>query len=180
MIRDFPVSAWRRIRIDVPTRKYPTIRVWEKQVTLAGCRLPHPLYVLNLGHDRPTVLLTNDTRTPKTLITRHAQRMLIENATCDAAHFCEPLLCGESMWPRGLRVVLGYPASNPCVTHPLRNAKLINPSRFVDHPAGGITMDGLSGLGPDSAAVGNHSTAGASNSAGTFSLDRVCTPAQCT
>ena len=30
-IRDLPVSAWRRIRLDVPTRKCQTPRVWEKQ-----------------------------------------------------------------------------------------------------------------------------------------------------
>ena len=85
-IRDLPVSAWRRIRLDVPARKYRTPRVWEKKVTLAGCRL-RQLYILDLGHDKPTVLLTNDTRTPNTLITRYAQRMLIENAICDAVRF---------------------------------------------------------------------------------------------
>jgi hypothetical protein len=85
-IRDLPPSAWRRIRLDVPARKYRTPRVWEKYVQLAGCRL-RQLYILDLGHDQPTVLVTNDTRTPKTLITRYAQRMLIENAICDAVRF---------------------------------------------------------------------------------------------
>ena len=85
-IRDLPASAWRRIRLDVPARKYRTPRVWEKNVPLAGCRL-RQLYILDLGHDQPTVLVTNDTRTPKTLITRYAQRMLIENAICDAVRF---------------------------------------------------------------------------------------------
>ena len=84
--RDLPASAWRRIRLDVPARKYRTPRVWEKNVPLAGCRL-RQLYILDLGHDQPTVLVTNDTRTPKTLITRYAQRMLIENAICDAVRF---------------------------------------------------------------------------------------------
>ena len=79
-------SSWRRIRLDVPARKYRTPRVWEKYVQLAGCRL-RQLYILDLGHDQPTVLVTNDTRTPKTLITRYAQRMLIENAICDAVRF---------------------------------------------------------------------------------------------
>ena len=82
-IRDLPPSAWRRIRLDVPARKYRTPRVWEKYVQLAGCRL-RQLYILDLGHDQPTVLVTNDTRTPKTLITRYAQRMLIENAIGNA------------------------------------------------------------------------------------------------
>ena len=85
-IRDLPASAWRRIRLDVPARKYRAPRVWEKHVPLAGCRL-RQLYILDLGHDQPTVLVTNDTRTPKTLITRYAQRMLIENAICDAVRF---------------------------------------------------------------------------------------------
>ena len=85
-IRDLPASAWRRIRLDVPARKYRTPRVWEKNVQLAECRL-RQLYILDLGHDQPTVLVTNDTRTPKTLITRYAQRMLIENAICDAVRF---------------------------------------------------------------------------------------------
>ena len=85
-VRNLPASAWRRIRLDVPTRKYQTPRVWEKKVTLAGCRL-RQFYILDLGHDQPTVLLTNDSRTPKTLITRYAQRMLIENAICDAVRF---------------------------------------------------------------------------------------------
>ena len=68
-IRELPASAWRRIRLDVPARKYRTPRVWEKKVTLAGCRM-RQLYILT------SVCLTNDTRTPKTLITRYAQRML--------------------------------------------------------------------------------------------------------
>ena len=85
-IRDLPAPAWRRIRLDVPARKYRTPRVWEKNVQLAGCRL-RQLYILDLGHDQPTVLVTNDTCTPKSLITRYAQRMLIENAICDAVRF---------------------------------------------------------------------------------------------
>ena len=44
--------------------------------------------MLDLGHDDPTVLLTNErhTSTPK-LVTRYAQRMLIENAISDAVRF---------------------------------------------------------------------------------------------
>ena len=58
-IRDLPASAWRRIRLDVPARKYRPPRVWEKNVQLAGCRL-RQLYILDLGHDQPTVLVTNN------------------------------------------------------------------------------------------------------------------------
>lgn len=42
----------------------------------------------DLGHDEPTILLTNEPRTsPKALITRCAQRMLIENALSDTVRF---------------------------------------------------------------------------------------------
>jgi transposase len=85
-IRALAPSAWRRITLDVPARKYRTPRVWEKKVELAG-RTLRQLYVLDLGHDEPTVLLTNETRTPAKLITRYAQRMLIENAISDAVRF---------------------------------------------------------------------------------------------
>ena len=41
-----------------------------------------------LGHEQPTILLTNEARTPiKKLITRYAHRMLIENALSDAVRF---------------------------------------------------------------------------------------------
>jgi transposase len=85
-IDTLPASAWRRTTLDVPTRKYQHPRVWEKSVRLAG-RDFRQLYVLDLGHDQPTVLLTNDRRSHAKLLTRYAQRMLIENAISDAVRF---------------------------------------------------------------------------------------------
>lgn len=82
-----PASAWRTVELDVPTRKYRTPRVYEQTVQLAG-RDFRQLYVLDLGHDEPTVLVTNQRRMPAAkLITRYAQRMLIENALSDAVRF---------------------------------------------------------------------------------------------
>ena len=82
-----PRSAWRTIELDVPTRKYRTPRIYEQTVQLEG-RSFRQLYIRDLGHDEPTILLTNDRRTSaKTLITRYAQRMLIENALSDAVRF---------------------------------------------------------------------------------------------
>jgi len=82
-----PKSAWRVIELDVPTRKYRTPRVYEKTVHLAG-RDFRQLYIQDLGHEEPTILLTNQHRTSaKQLITRYAQRMLIENALSDAVRF---------------------------------------------------------------------------------------------
>jgi transposase len=82
-----PRSAWRTIELDVPTRKYRTPRVYEQTITLAGRSL-RQLFVQDLGHDEPTILLTNQRHTPsKALLTRYAQRMLIENALSDAVRF---------------------------------------------------------------------------------------------
>jgi transposase len=82
-----PRSAWRTIELDVPSRKYRTPRVFEQSIVLAGCRL-RQIFVQDLGHDEPTILLTNQQRpTAKSLLTRYAQRMLIENALSDAVRF---------------------------------------------------------------------------------------------
>ena len=82
-----PRSAWRTVKLDVPTRKYQTPRVYEQKVLLEKCEL-RQVFVQDLGHDKPTVLLTNDRKaTHKGLITRYAQRMLIENALSDAVRF---------------------------------------------------------------------------------------------
>jgi transposase len=82
-----PRSAWRTVELDVPTRQYRTPRYYEQSVVLAGCKL-RQLFIQDLGHDAPTILLTNQRHaTPKALITRYAQRMLIENALSDAVRF---------------------------------------------------------------------------------------------
>ena len=82
-----PSSAWQTVELDVPTRKYRTPRYFEQAVTLAGCKL-RQLYILDLGHEEPAVLLTNQHHVSvKSLITRYAQRMLIENALSDAIRF---------------------------------------------------------------------------------------------
>jgi len=46
------------------------------------------VFIQDLGHDQPTILLTNDRRSSlPALVTRYAQRMLIENALSDAVRF---------------------------------------------------------------------------------------------
>jgi hypothetical protein len=80
-------SAWRRVTLDVPARKYKTPRVFEQPVVLAGATF-RQLFVRDLGHEAPTILLTNDPHASATkLVTRYAQRMLIENALSDAVRF---------------------------------------------------------------------------------------------
>jgi hypothetical protein len=82
-----PRSAWRTVELDVPTRKFRTPRVYEQTIALEGAKF-RQLFILDLGHEEPTILLTNDRNSsaPK-LITRYAQRMLIENALSDAVRF---------------------------------------------------------------------------------------------
>ena len=81
-----PRSAWRTVELDVPTRKYKTPRVFEQKVQLEGREL-RQMFIEELGHDEPTILLTNDKRSAAKIITRYAQRMLIENALSDAVRF---------------------------------------------------------------------------------------------
>lgn len=82
-----PRSAWRQIELDVPTRKYRTPRIYEQTIPLVGQTF-RQIYVQDLGHDDPTILLTNQRHAPaKALVTRYAQRMLIENALSDAVRF---------------------------------------------------------------------------------------------
>jgi hypothetical protein len=82
-----PRSAWRVVDLDIPTRKYQTPRVYEQPVRLAGQTF-RQLFIQDLGHEEPTILLTNQHHASlKQLITRYAHRMLIENALADAVRF---------------------------------------------------------------------------------------------
>jgi hypothetical protein len=88
-IATLPRSAWRTVHLDVPHRKFKTPRVVDQRITLAGCSAPlRQLLIRDLGHDEPTILVTNDLRSSlKSLITRYAKRMLIENGLADAIDF---------------------------------------------------------------------------------------------
>ena len=82
-----PRSAWRTVELEVPTRKFQTPRVFEQTISLAG-REFRQMFIKDLGHEEPTILLSNQRHTQaKALITRYAQRMLIENALSDAVRF---------------------------------------------------------------------------------------------
>ena len=66
-----PRSSWRTIELDVPTRVYRTPRYYEQPVTLFGCKF-RQIFVQDLGHEEPTILLTNQHHaTPKALLTRY-------------------------------------------------------------------------------------------------------------
>ena len=85
-----PSSAWRRVTLRSLTRTYRTPRVFDERIHIKGYgeKPIRQLTILDLGHEEPTILLTNDMHaTPLTLITRYAQRMLIENGIAEAIHF---------------------------------------------------------------------------------------------
>ena len=86
-IVNLPASAWRTVTLDLSQRKYRTPRIYEQKVCLSK-RTFRQFFIKDLGHDEPTILVTNDRRsTACQLIARYARRMLIENALADAVRF---------------------------------------------------------------------------------------------
>ena len=88
-IQQVPISAWRRIELESVTRVYRTPRILDREIRLAGYNGPvRQLTVTDLGHEEPTLLLTNQLRrSPAKLIGRYAQRMIIENNIADGIDF---------------------------------------------------------------------------------------------
>ena len=84
-----PPSKWQHITLPALTRQYRNPRVLESQVHLSGCEQAlRQLVIIDLGHEEPTILVTNQLKTSIVqLITRYAQRMLIENGIADAINF---------------------------------------------------------------------------------------------
>lgn len=88
-IHQMPNSAWRRIELKNIARIYRHPKVLDQTIKLDGYDAPlRQLSVIDLGHEEPTVLITNQLRrSPVTLIGRYAQRMIIENGIADGIDF---------------------------------------------------------------------------------------------
>ena len=84
-----PLSAWRKIELKNVERKYRTPKVIDRQTNIKGyVGNLRQIFVKDLGHDLPTIIITNDKKTScSDLITRYALRMLIENAIANAVDF---------------------------------------------------------------------------------------------
>jgi hypothetical protein len=84
-----PASAWRRITLDSLTRSFRTPRILDQHIKLKGYEGNlRQMSVIDLGHEEPTILLTNNLKvSATTLLTRYAQRMLIENKISEAIQF---------------------------------------------------------------------------------------------
>lgn len=84
-----PSSAWQRIQLENVARAYRTPRILEDTIMVNDYEgLLRQFAVRDLGHEQPTILITNHMRkAPRTLIGRYARRMLIENNIADAVDF---------------------------------------------------------------------------------------------
>lgn len=84
-----PRSAWRRIELTGVSRLYKTPRILDEEVKLNDYNGPiRQITVAELGHEEPTLLLTNQmSRSATKLIERYARRMLIENNIEDSVNF---------------------------------------------------------------------------------------------
>lgn len=84
-----PSSAWRKIKLEKVERKYRTPKVIDREVRINNYEgTIRQIFIKNLGHDLPTILLTNDRKTSCTrLISRYALRMLIENSIAGGVDF---------------------------------------------------------------------------------------------
>jgi hypothetical protein len=88
-LRALPSSAWRRIELESISRMYRTPRIIDQRITLQGYQgRIRQISVADLGHEEPTILLTNQlTRSAGKLIGRYAKRMIIENTISDGIDF---------------------------------------------------------------------------------------------
>ena len=84
-----PPSAWRRIELESVSRAYKTPRILDDKIILKDYDGPlRQLTITELGHEQPTLLLTNHLRrSAAKLIGRYARRMLIENNIEDGVDF---------------------------------------------------------------------------------------------
>jgi len=88
-IAQTPASQWKRIELKNLARVYRTPRILDHRIELAGYDGKiRQLTITDLGHEEPTLLLTNQMRTsPAKLIGRYAQRMIVENTIADGIDF---------------------------------------------------------------------------------------------
>ena len=91
-------DGWKRLTLHNIGRRYRHPRVLDQKVRLRGYPAPvRQLAIIDLGHERPTLLLTNQLRAKAAdLIDRYARRMVIENAIAESIDFFHlDALCSE-------------------------------------------------------------------------------------
>lgn len=88
-IEHTPASAWRRIELKSVSRAYRTPRIIDQRIGLDDYDGElRQITITDLGHEEPTLLLTNQLRRGAAdLIEHYARRMLIENSISDGVDF---------------------------------------------------------------------------------------------
>lgn len=84
-----PSSAWRQIHLEGVSRLYRHPHIVDQKIPLRGYEgAIRQITITELGHEEPTLLLTNQlTRSAAKLIERYARRMIIENNIQDSIDF---------------------------------------------------------------------------------------------
>lgn len=82
-------SAWRKIELSNIARQYRFPKILDQRISLDGYDGPiRQIAITDLGHEKPTLLLTNQLRrSAASLIEFYARRMLIENSIADSVDF---------------------------------------------------------------------------------------------
>jgi len=88
-INAIPNAKWKRIKLDNVTREYRTPKIIEEYISLDAYEGElRQIAARDLGHEYPTIVLTNQKRrSAAKLIQRYARRMIIENNIADAIDF---------------------------------------------------------------------------------------------
>ena len=88
-IASVPTDAWTRIRLNNISWAYRRPRIVDEEVKLRGYRRKlRQILVTGLGHDKPSILITNQMKRPASkLVHRYARRMAIEKAMRGAIDF---------------------------------------------------------------------------------------------
>lgn len=113
-LRAIPESSWVRVKVETEGRKYPTPRVVDERVKVSDYPgTIRQIATMDLGKEKPMLLLTNDTRRRAgTLLTRYARRTLIENGLGEQVEFFEADAASSSVRIKvDLDVVLNVVAS---------------------------------------------------------------------
>ena len=88
-LKELPETDWKRMRLSGVSRRYRCARYVESAASLRGLsRALRQIAVRDLGHDEPTLFLTNDDEVkPADAVERYARRMLIENSIAENVGF---------------------------------------------------------------------------------------------
>ena len=75
------VSYWKKIKLDIPKRKYKQLKVWDHKTTIQGYEDPiRQIIITGNGRELPMFLITNDFSTSiKDILHSYARRWLVEN-----------------------------------------------------------------------------------------------------